>query len=721
VNMMDKSKIGRPGRRQQTFKVRGKFSRIAAPAIMLGVCFPLLLLGQFGFLDALDSVRKIILILVGFGSVIFFHELGHFISAKYFGIRCDVFSLGIGPRLCGWRKGMGFSFGSTQIGPVALSPASEGNTTVIRTDVGETDYRLSWLPFGGYVRMLGQDDMDPTKVSDDPASYLKKPIWQRMVVISCGVIMNLIFAVIIFALVFRVGVDFPPAVVGGLAYNSPAEKSGLQVGDKIVSINHHLPAGFLEFTDLGAAAALDGRGEPVSLQYLRGSDPTPHSVDVVPVFNPDTQLLAFGVNSTYSLQIADMSEQDLQTVDRQYPELKGIVPGSTIRTCNGIPVNDWGELYAAIQNCQGRPVNLGLTAPDQAQKPYTIIFSPMLEPRVGVENNPPLLEMYPRIKIIVVLPDSAGAAAGLKPDDVIVRVGTLANPSMEQFVKTIQDNPGESLSIEVLRNSNAVTAHAMPDKKYGQGDLGVTAIYDYADSTVGHVTDDGARLHIQPGSKLIAIGVGEAVSDAHTMIVRKRIDSWFDVFGVLQGLSNSQLVTLYFDQGPPIELMPTDAQVAVGDQYEYELSISLILQPLMQLQRADNIGIAVQMGLNHTWNWILRTYLTLRGLGTGTISPSQLHSIVGIASVTYIAEQTYGIMYLLFLLGVISVNLAVINFLPLPILDGGLFVMLIIEKIRGRPLSLKIQAAIQLVGIILIVALFLYITVFNDLPMIFHS
>ena len=74
---------------------------------------------------------------------------------------------------------------------------------------------------------------------------------------------------------------------------------------------------------------------------------------------------------------------------------------------------------------------------------------------------------------------------------------------------------------------------------------------------------------------------------------------------------------------------------------------------------------------------------------------------------------------LLYFLGLISVNLAVINFLPLPVLDGGLFVMLLIEKIRGRPLSVKVQTAIQLVGITLIAGIFLYVTIFNDLPSFF--
>src|SRR4029078_9220523 len=78
--------------------------------------------------------------------------------------------------------------------------------------VGDCDYRLSWLPLGGYVRMLGQDDTDPTKVSETPHSFGTRPIWQRMCIVSAGVIMNVIFAAVVFSIVFSPGirVNFPP-------------------------------------------------------------------------------------------------------------------------------------------------------------------------------------------------------------------------------------------------------------------------------------------------------------------------------------------------------------------------------------------------------------------------------------------------------------------------------------------------------------------------------
>ena len=97
------------------------------------------------------------------------------------------------------------------------------------------------------------------------------------------------------------------------------------------------------------------------------------------------------------------------------------------------------------------------------------------------------------------------------------------------------------------------------------------------------------------------------------------------------------------------------------------------------------------------------------------MSPSNLHGIVGITKIGYDVQER-GPVWLWYVLAMVSVNLAVANFLPLPIVDGGLFLLLILEKIRGKPLSLKVQSAIQIVGVVLLIGLFLFVT-YNDIGM----
>lgn len=143
------------------------------------------------------------------GVMIFVHELGHFAVAKYFGIRVDVFSLGFGPRLGGFRR-------------------------------GDTDYRVSLLPLGGYVKMAGDNYDDPLTGSGD--EFLARPKRERFAVAIAGPMMNIVLAILLSAATYTVGVHVltyrsGPADVGAVVAGSPAEAAGIQVRDTIVAID----------------------------------------------------------------------------------------------------------------------------------------------------------------------------------------------------------------------------------------------------------------------------------------------------------------------------------------------------------------------------------------------------------------------------------------------------------------------------------------------------
>jgi len=122
---------------------------------------------------------------------------------------------------------------------------------------------------------------------------------------------------------------------------------------------------------------------------------------------------------------------------------------------------------------------------------------------------------------------------------------------------------------------------------------------------------------------------------------------------------------------------------------------------------------AIEMGFEQTWKMAALTYLTIDRLVRGTVGVEQLHGPVGIVHLgTRVADR--GLMYLVFFLAMISVNLAVLNFLPLPIVDGGLFLFLLYEKFRGRPPSVAFQNAATLAGLMLLGGLFI-VTFYNDL------
>ena len=140
------------------------------------------------------------------GVIIFVHELGHFLSAKLVGVRVLKFSLGFGPKLIG-RK------------------------------FGETEYLISSIPFGGYVKMFGEEPGEELKEEEKPLAYTYQAVWKRFIIVFSGPLFNLIFAIIIFFCVFIYGFPVLLPEVGEVLTKSPAASAGMMKGDTIISIN----------------------------------------------------------------------------------------------------------------------------------------------------------------------------------------------------------------------------------------------------------------------------------------------------------------------------------------------------------------------------------------------------------------------------------------------------------------------------------------------------
>jgi regulator of sigma E protease len=156
----------------------------------------------------IDTIKTLSVALIVLGIIIVIHELGHFLVAKFFKIRVETFSVGFGPRLFGFRY-------------------------------GDTDYRISAFPLGGFVKMAGENPGDT--VTGAPNEFMSKPKWQRFLVAAAGPAMNILLAVGLLTGLFMYGTEVPEyaeadPVVGGVEAGSPAELAGLQAGDRIISI-----------------------------------------------------------------------------------------------------------------------------------------------------------------------------------------------------------------------------------------------------------------------------------------------------------------------------------------------------------------------------------------------------------------------------------------------------------------------------------------------------
>ncbi len=148
----------------------------------------------------------IIVALLVLSVLIFFHELGHFTAARLFGVQVDVFSIGFGKRL--WTK-----------------------------KYGKTEWSISAIPLGGYVKMKGQDDSDPTLKNSDPDSYNAKAPWQRIIILLAGPFANFLMAFFLYLAIAYMGVPKLLPYVGKVSADSPAMHAGLQKGDRVVQIN----------------------------------------------------------------------------------------------------------------------------------------------------------------------------------------------------------------------------------------------------------------------------------------------------------------------------------------------------------------------------------------------------------------------------------------------------------------------------------------------------
>lgn len=173
------------------------------------------------------------------GVIIFVHEAGHLLVAKAFGMKVLAFSLGFGKRLFGWK-------------------------------VGETDYRISLVPLGGYVKLSGEEPGDST---DDPRDFLNQPRWQRILVYLAGPLMNAALSILLIAGLFTVGIEVPalqsvPSVVGTVEAGSAGEAAGLIPGDEIVAIDGKEVSRWQDV----AFTILTGIGKPLEFEIQRNGE-----------------------------------------------------------------------------------------------------------------------------------------------------------------------------------------------------------------------------------------------------------------------------------------------------------------------------------------------------------------------------------------------------------------------------------------------------------------
>ena len=307
----------------------------------------------------------IIYFAITIGILVFIHEFGHFAAAKLSGMRADVFAIGFGKRLFGWNRKTGFTFGE-------LPKDFDGE--------GHTDYRLSLLPLGGYVKIAGMVDesMDTSFAETEPKPYefRAKPVWAKIFVITAGVLMNLLLAWLIFwgANFFQGKPITPTTTIAFVEEGSPAALSGFVSGDKILSINGK---SINNWEDLRAQIFINTLGENLNVKLERNGNVENLLVDRKLI--PDDE-------STALYLIPQGVKPGIGDVLKDSPaEKSGLKPGDILLSLNGTPLHSSKQATELISGNAGKEIQLIVK---REKEELNISVTPGEDAKIGVAIGP---------------------------------------------------------------------------------------------------------------------------------------------------------------------------------------------------------------------------------------------------------------------------------------------------------------------------------------------
>jgi RIP metalloprotease RseP len=703
--------------------------------------------------------------LIGFGLVIAIHEFGHFIMAKWAGVRVDRFAIGFGP-------------------------------VVLRRQVGETEYALCLLPFGGYVAMLGQTDGPEDQPADpraplDPRSYLAVSAWWRAGILLGGVAANLISSVLLLLGLAFAGMPVVPAVVGdvvqmvagpgGTPIPSPAAQLGLRQGDRITTMDGK-PVRMFDDLHIGT---LMRTGQPVSLTVQRDGQEL-----VLPPPGAPPVLVAFDrIKGGGTLGIAPAAGNRIQQAAGA--EAGGPRPGDRVlavagRSTAGLTGQ---QIAAMLAPHAGRTVTVSLARDGETPRDATITYAGQFPSDLdGARAGLP-------VRISGVAEDSPNRGL-LLPGDLIVGLEGAPVAGVQHLLHRVRRglDADAALSLTVWRDGEVREVTATGAWSAGVRRLGL----QLSEITTGHLPVLPAGLDGGPSA---LAGAGVAVGDVLISLeplpnrpalavawatpaatVRLPVDDAVaaallraDRPGLLARIGHAvsggspappmirrlalgqvrerpaglaaTTVPLTDDLGAPVDidlagtgcdavaglLAPGDRVVALvpgpdGPALEVARGIGRVHHAVLELPRmgttlATEIE-AVPYQLRHAGEafvlvadaahvMIVKTVQMIprffRSAESGGVDATRtLSGPVGIFRSLWNQLEFMGFDSYLRLLAFIGLNLVLVNLLPIPITDGGQLLFLGIEQATGRPVTGWIRNLAAMAGLVLVVALMLF-------------
>jgi len=674
---------------------------------------------------------NIMLVALGLGFVIFVHELGHFLAAKAFGVKCEKFYIGFDVPI--------------KIGPIRLP------SKLFHFQWGETEYGIGAIPLGGYVKMLGQDDDprkaeeelqrirqedptatldDPNRVRLDPRSFPAKSVGARMVIISAGVVMNLIFGVLMAGWAFHSGVPYEPSVVGEVVPGDPAWKNGLQAGDKIVQVDT-MSDKELSFRDMFMSVLFHGLrdatkeielgverdGKILNKKFL---GTTSHSDP-----KKGLQHLTLGIRSASMLRVNDkvpISKQLELSFRRESSFAPELEPNDVITGIDGesLPISKHSSVameYSLNERLHPK-VNEKVTLQvDRSGTKIDVAWDPVPMKSFGLRFKPG--------PIVAVASDSPAAKAGVTEGDVPTMIN--GDPIKDAF--TLPQ------LIASLRGKSATMILERPDKTQipiewivptnfvlstGEGSLAPTGlelpgsglVFTISNTISGVESNSvAAKSGLVAGDTVTQLKFdGSALED--TEYLEKVFVSSYKSFLAETPVDKShnmlyfQNMAQLFREGMPVEISyerdgkVDNAKVDIHAEREWNWpDRGVNFTPLQFEHQATGVASALTMGVGEIWRRMGNVLEFLELLVKGKM-PFRVVGGPGMIAVEATDAASKGISPLLMFLTMLSANLAIINFLPIPALDGGHMMFLTAEAIRGKPVDEALQMKLTMVGVL---------------------
>ncbi len=531
-------------------------------------------------------------VLVLLGVLILVHELGHFLFARLFDVKVLRFSLGFGPKLFGFTH-------------------------------RETEYRLSLIPLGGYVRLLGEDPGEPIPPVDRPRALAAKPLWQRYMVVIAGPLFNLLLPLVIYFVHFAGQRTLLPPTIGTVLPGLAAASAGLLPGDKVETVNGRRVRYWEELEQLISNSA----GKTLRFGIRRGPDAeerdvTPTELERLGPLHVRERVGWIGVSPRFHLP-------EIGVIDPASPAAQaGLKTFDFITAVGGVPVGTWTEFANALEHVGAAPLRLNYLRGGFSSVPFADIE--IQEPGSAT-----------------VIPTAVADATGRRHYET----GIL---SAELFVFSVE--PGSPADQIGLRRGDQI--ETLDGAPLPHWDVLRERLADHPERTF--------RLGWRSTG-------GEHREASFRQEVRSELDAYRQdeqhlIFGALSRLA-----------------WKTDPPVPITNRFGYAVGHAF--------ERTGQIIFAMTYGFGQ----IVRGRVPLTTLG----GPIMIGYAAGVA-----AEQ--GFDQYLWLMALISINLALLNFLPVPILDGGLLVFFTLELFKRRPPSPRAREIATYVGLVVVVILMIF-------------